>query len=61
MSNEQLVGILKDARKTAAEERRKPLLECPYDGEPLEFRNGVYNCPLGNYRTRRTTRDPLGP
>jgi len=58
MSNQQLLDIIKDERKQAEDERRKPLLECPYDGSPLKLRDGVYNCPMGNYRTRRTTRDP---
>lgn len=58
MSWQQLIKIRDEARQIAKDEREKPLLECPYDGEPLQFRDGIANCPLGNYRTRRTTRDP---
>ncbi len=61
MSNQQLLDILRDERRQAISERQKPLLECPYDGMPLEFRNGWANCPMGDYRTRRITRDPAGP
>ena len=61
MSYSQLVAILKEVRQTAREQREMPLVECPFDGTPLVFRDGVYNCPMGYYRTRRTTRDPVGP
>ena len=36
-------------------EPKKPIIACPIDGTPLEFRNGVANCPMGNYRV--TTRE----
>lgn len=61
MSWEQLSAIYREARQAAKAEREAPPVACPFDGTPLEFRNGVYNCPMGNYRTRRTTRDPVGP
>ena len=61
MSNEQLLGIIKQSRQEAKANREAPLVECPFDGTPLVFRNGVGNCPMGNYTTRRTTRDPVGP
>jgi len=57
VSNAELLAMLKDERAIAAEERRKPPLACPYDGSPLEFRDGVYHCPFGDYTTRRTTRE----
>lgn len=56
-----LLTIIKTERQRAVDERDKSLRECPYDGTRLEFRDGWANCPMGNYRTRRTTRDPDGP
>jgi hypothetical protein len=41
------------AAKEAAEDRVKPIEACPLCGEPLEGRNGVYNCPLGHFRVRQ--------
>ena len=61
MSNEQLLGIIRETRQIAKADREAPLVECPFDGTPLVFRNGVADCPMGNYTTRRTTRDPRGP
>jgi hypothetical protein len=61
MSWGQLLAILKEARQEAKANREAPLVECPYDGTPLVFRDGIANCPMGNYRSRRTTRDPVGP
>ena len=61
MSWEQLLGIRKEAAQIAKAEREAPLVDCPIDGTPLVFRNGVGNCPMGNFTTRRTTRDPVGP
>jgi len=37
----------------AAEDRQRPITECPYCGEPLQFRNGCGNCPLGHFRTTK--------
>jgi hypothetical protein len=39
------------------EDNKRPLVECPYDGTPLEFRNGVANCPMGNFRSRVKTQE----
>ncbi len=61
MSDAQLVSVIKQAREEAKANREAPLVECPFDGTPLVFRNGVGDCPMGNYTTRRTTRDPIGP
>lgn len=58
MAWNDLLEIKKEARLIAKEDREAPLLECPNDGTPLEFRNGVANCPMGDYRTTRTTREP---
>lgn len=52
MSWEQLANILdenRDYAQTDAEERDMPTI-CPIDGEVLIERNGVRNCPMGNFR-----------
>ena len=56
MSWRQLAAITKEAAQLAKAEREAPPVACPIDGTPLVFRNGVGNCPMGNYRTRSTTR-----
>ncbi len=61
MSWEQLGAINREAAQLAKANREAPLEECPFDGTPLVFRDGVADCPMGNYTTRRTTRDPRGP
>ena len=55
MSNAQLIAIIEEAKQIGRDDKRRPLVECPIDGSRLQFRNGVGNCPLGNYRTTRTT------
>ena len=57
MSNQQLLGMLKDFRKIRQDDERRPLVECPIDGTPLEFRNGVANCPMGNWTSRLATQE----
>lgn len=57
MSYEQLVGILKDIRQIWRDDQQRPLVECPFDGKPLEFKDGVANCPLGNFRSRLTKQE----
>ncbi len=57
MSYEGLVAILKDIRQIRREDQERALVECPFDGKPLEFKDGVANCPLGNYRTRLTRQE----
>lgn len=54
MSWAQLGAILREARETAADERRKPPVACPYDGTPLKYhpRKGLLFCPNGDYRVR---------
>ena len=60
MSWGQLLAIRREAAQIAKAEREAPPVACPFDGTPLVFRDGVYNCPMGNYTTRRTT-GGLGP
>lgn len=54
MSWAQLQAILKEARETAADERRKPPVACPNDGEPLKYhpRKGLLFCPWGDFQVR---------
>lgn len=33
------------------------LVACPIDGEPLEERDGILNCPRGNFRTEKRFHD----
>ena len=56
MSWRQLIGIRQEAAQLAKAEREAPPVACPIDGTPLVFRNGVGDCPMGNFTTRRTTR-----
>jgi hypothetical protein len=56
MSWAQLQAILKEQRQAAENERTAPLVDCPIDGERLDVRDGIYNCPMGNFRTRKATR-----
>lgn len=50
MGWDQLHAIIKESRKDAAEEARKKRVACPIDGTILEEKNGVLNCPMGNWR-----------
>ena len=57
MSNEQLLAITKEARQLRLADEQRPLVECPIDGTPLDFRDGVANCPMGNFTSRLTTQE----
>ena len=57
MSNEQLIGILQEVREQRRDDEQRPLVECPIDGKPLDFKDGVANCPLGNFRSRLTKQE----
>ena len=57
MSWEGLVAIYREAADIRREEKQRPLVECPLCGEPLDFRDGIYNCPLGHFRTRKPTQE----
>lgn len=51
MSWEQLLDIAAEAREIARDEATRPPVACPNDGEPLQERDGVRNCPFcGEYR-----------
>ena len=52
MSNEGLLSILKEMRQTHADEKARPLIDCPIDGTLLESDGKYLNCPMGNYRTK---------
>ena len=57
MSFEQLLAIRQEARQLRRADEDRPLVECPIDGTPLQFRNGVANCPMGNWTSRLTTQE----
>ncbi len=46
MSWEQLVAITKEARQIAADERSRPPVACPSDGQALEYHQakGLLHC-----------------
>jgi len=46
----QLRDIADDNRREAERQVPTPPSVCPIDGELLDVRGGVRNCPLGNYR-----------
>tara|TARA_Y100000310_G_C20615958_1_gene780634 strand:+ start:1387 stop:1572 length:186 start_codon:yes stop_codon:yes gene_type:complete len=50
MTWNQLKDIKQQNRETVAAERREGPLSCPIDGELLDIRGNIRNCPLGNYR-----------
>ncbi len=50
MGWDELGNILKQNRRDAAEEARKRRVACPIDGTILVEKDGVLNCPLGNWR-----------
>lgn len=56
MSWNQLIAIIAEQRKAAEDERNAPLVDCPIDGTRLKLRDGIYDCPMGNFRTTKATR-----
>ena len=58
MSWEQLITISKEARDMRAEDKAKPIVECPICGELLAVKGDVLNCPWGHYRQTGTARGP---
>ena len=46
----QLKGILDSAKAEIAADIALGPLSCPLDGELLEIRDGIRNCPMGNFR-----------
>jgi len=57
MSNNELLGMLKDFRKMRDEDRRAPLVSCPLCGGPLDFLKGVWNCRMGHFATTKNTQE----
>ena len=57
MSWGQLVAISQEAKDLRRSDESRPLVECPIDGTPLVFRNGVADCPMGNWTSRLTTQE----
>lgn len=54
MSNQQLIDIIAESRAMLKEDKRKPIVECPNDGEPLAYneKRRIWFCPLGDYQRR---------
>ena len=50
MSWEKLHTIIKENRERQAQERAELPTTCPIDGELLDTRGDIRNCPLGNYQ-----------
>jgi len=50
MGWEQLKAILDINREDVARESSETPTACPIDGSLLDQRDGVRNCPMGNYR-----------
>jgi len=47
-----MIAITQEAKQIHAEEKARPLIDCPIDGTLLDNNGKYLNCPLGNYRTR---------
>ena len=50
MSWATLRDIKRENAQLEAQATAKRPVACPIDGSPLQERNGVLNCPMGNYR-----------
>ena len=57
MSFDQLIAIRNEARELRRADEQRPLVACPIDGSLLVFRNGVANCPMGNWTSRATKQE----
>jgi len=57
VSNEGLLAITKEMRQMRQEDKRRALVECPNCGTPLDYRRGVYNCPMGDFTTTKKTQE----
>ena len=56
MSWAQLIAIREEAKQLAKDELTAPLVDCPLCGIRLNVRDGIYDCPLGHFRTTKATR-----
>ena len=50
MSWQTLSDIKRENREEAARANAEPPVACPIDGTPLQVRDNVRNCPMGNFR-----------
>ena len=57
MSYDQLIAIRKEGKQLRRADEDRPLVACPIDGMLLVFRNGVADCPMGNFTTRLTKQE----
>jgi len=55
LSWEQIGSIYKEAVELRRKELQTPPVACPIDGDILVWRNGIGNCPMGNFRTSKST------
>lgn len=58
MSWAELIGVRDEAVKFAAEDRARPIVECPRCGQVLDKRGDLVNCPMGHFTQRGTKRGP---
>lgn len=57
MSFAELIAIKEEAKQICAEDRAKPLVDCPICGEVLqENSKSVVDCPLGHFRQQGRVR-----
>jgi len=57
MTFAQLIAIKEEAKKMRAEDRAKPLVDCPVCGHTLdENARGEVNCAFGHFRQQGRTR-----
>ena len=47
---EQLRAIQEENRQINKEAKSQPPTTCPIDGQPLDVRGNIRNCPFGNFR-----------
>lgn len=45
-----LLNIYREAQVNRAREMNEAPVACPYDGSVLDIRDGIRNCPMGDYR-----------
>ncbi len=55
MSWQELINITQEAEQIAKEDKNRALVECPWDGTPLETRGNILHCPNGDFQTTRKT------
>ena len=54
----ELITITQEAKAMRAEDKAKPIVDCPLCGTTLDKRGELVNCPFGHFTKRGTTRGP---